>query len=521
METLKEELQSVNEELQTVNGELAYRVSELGRANSNLKNLLEATQIATVFLDNDLRVRNFTPAATEIFHLLETKAVGVISFSYDGVMLSANDVFLRMTGYSRSQVEQGELTWQKLTPEEHIPESNRQIKILNRTGRIGPYEKEYILADGSRCWMLFAGRDMGDGTMAEFCIDISGRKAIEAALRKSEEQLREFGEASSDVLWIRDAESLQWVYLTPAFERIYGLQRDQVMGGNNLRSWAELIVPEDRDHALDHIRRVRQGERVNFEYRIRRPSDQEIRWLRNTEFPLFGDDGTVRQIGGIGRDVTDERAAANRMEVLVAELQHRTRNLMGVIRSVAEKTLRSAANSGDFENSFLGRLDALARVQGLLSRLPKGDRVAFDELLRSELSAHGAQDGKSAALHLDGPSDVRLRSSTVQIMALALHELATNAVKYGALGQPAAQLTVRWRVDPSQADGRSWLHVDWREAGVVLGQKDPALSTSGQGRELIEQALPYQLGARTSYSLKDDGIHCTIAVPLTSESPPP
>lgn len=147
------------------------------------------------------------------------------------------------------------------------------MDMLSRTGRIGPYEKEYFLADGSRCWMLFAGRDLGDGTLAEFCIDISGRKATEAALRKSEEQFREFGEASSDVLWIRDADSLQWIYLTQAFETIYGLERGQALEGDNFRTWTELIVPEDRDHAIEQIRRVRKGERANFEYRIQRPVD--------------------------------------------------------------------------------------------------------------------------------------------------------------------------------------------------------------------------------------------------------
>lgn len=242
--------------------------------------------------------------------------------------------------------------------------------------------------------------------------------------------------------------------------------------------------------------------------------DQEIRWLRNTDFPLFGEDRTVRQIGGIGRDITDERATAKRMEILVAELQHRTRNLMGVIRAVADKTLRNSADLTEFEENFVGRLEALARVQGLLSRLSEGDRVTFDELLRSELSAHGAQDGTSAGLRLEGPAGVRLRSSTVQILALALHELATNAVKYGALSQPDAQLVVRWWLSDPEAGELPWLHIDWHETCVDFSPKDSSLWTSGQGRELIEQALPYQLGARTTYSLEDKGVHCTIAVPL-------
>ncbi len=113
------------------------------------------------------------------------------------------------------------------------------------------------------------------------------------------------------------------------------------------------------------------------------------------------------------------------------------------------------------------------------------------------------------------PPDVRLRSATVQILALALHELATNAVKYGALGQAGARLAIRWHVAPSDNTGKPWLHIDWRESGIDFGGKDPVRVTSGLGRELIEQALPYQLGARTTRRLDArDGVHCTIAVPL-------
>ncbi|MBB3650372.1 two-component system CheB/CheR fusion protein [Rhizobium sp. BK619] len=607
METSKEELQSVNEELQTVNGELAHRVAELDRANSDLKNLLEATQIATVFLDNDLRVRSFTPAATEIFHLLETDvgrpldhvvsrvaypqllddvrlvlrtlmpvdrkvsdptdnrhyaaralpyrsvdnyiggavvtftdltatyeaemalrrseerlqrvletdAVGVVFLNKDGVIVDANEVFLKMSGYSRSQMGRPELHWRRLTPSEHIAETEAQMEALTETGRMGPYEKEYLLADGARRWMLFAGRDLGDGTIAEFCIDISARKQAQAALRQEEEQFRLFGEASSDVLWIRDAETLEWNYLAPAFEAIYGVERQQALRDNNFRNWVELIIPEDREKALSEIRRVRNGERAEYEYRIRRASDHEIRWLRNAEFPLFREEGTFTQIGGIGRDITEEKVSADRMKILVGELQHRTRNLMAVVRSMADKTLRTSTDLADFHKKFRDRLDVMARVQGFLSRLQDGGRITFDQLIRSELSSHGVAEGETSRVILQGPDGVRLRSTTVQTMALAIHELATNAIKYGALSQPQAHLAIVWRVEKQGENAKPWLHVDWRESRVKMPPAGSGPQGGGQGRELIERALPYQLDAKTSYALGEDGVHCTIAIPVS------
>ena len=456
------------------------------------------------------------------------------------------------------------------------------------------------------------------------------RVSAEAALRQSEERLRQFGEASQDVLWIRDVRALQWVYLTPAFESIYGLGRDEALSGNNYRSWLELILPEDREHANQSIASVREGRHVTFDYRIRRPNDGGIRWIRNTDFPITDETGDVVLIGGIGHDLTELREAemrlqtlmegipqlvwraideghwtwaspqwvdytgqkpdqsrgwgwldalhpqdraiarsawehaaetggfeveyrichreqhefrwfqtratpvrdetgaiiewlgtstdihesrelGQRQQVLVAELQHRTRNLMGVIRSMADKTAKASVDFDDFRVRYRDRLDAMARVQGLLSRLNEHDRVTFDELIDSEIAAMAGPGNVS----LEGPHGVRLRSSTVQTLAMALHELATNSVKYGALSQAEGRLDIRWSAESRGEGGKPWLHIDWRESGVKMLPAGSAPRGSGQGRELIEKALPYQLRARTSYAMEPDGVHCTISIPIS------
>ncbi|MBB2709103.1 UNVERIFIED_ORG: two-component sensor histidine kinase [Rhizobium etli] len=203
------------------------------------------------------------------------------------------------------------------------------------------------------------------------------------------------------------------------------------------------------------------------------------------------------------------------MKVLVAELQHRTRNLMAVVRSMAEKTMRTSTDLADFHERFRDRLDVLARVQGLLSRLQEGDRITFDQLIRSELAAHGTLEGENSRISLQGPDGVRLRSTTVQTMALAMHELGTNAAKYGALSQARAHLAITWRVEQSGEGGKPWLHVEWQESGVKMPPADSGPQGGGQGRELIERALPYQLDAKTSYVLGEDGVHCTIAIPVS------
>lgn len=354
------------------------------------------------------------------------------------------------------------------------------------------------------------------------------RVRAEAALRDTEERLRSFGEASSDVLWIRDAETLAWEYLSPAFERIYGLSRDEALRGDTMGNWIELIVPEDRARAQGEIEKVRRGEPVTFEYRITRPSDGEVRLLRNTDFPIRDAAGRIIRIGGVGHDATEEQAAAERLRVLVHELQHRTRNLMGVVQSVTNRTLAGSDSLEDFQGRIRDRLGALARVNGLLSRLKEGDRISFDELIRTELKGHGVINGQDHGPQVDlhGPAGLRLRSSQVQTLALGLHELATNALKYGALSHPEGRLDVGWSLIPGP-DGQRRLRVDWRErngtdAGLSPGNPGEEATDGtpprrrGYGRELIEQALPYQLGAETTYELTPEGVRCTITLPLSS-----
>ena len=118
--------------------------------------------------------------------------VGVLRFdAASGTLIDANDAFLEMFGYTREDVASGKLTWRTMTPIEHVPESEAQMAAFQRTGRIGPYEKEYLRKNGTRSWMVFAGAAVGDGTVIEHCIDVSDRKRAEAELRRAHDALAE------------------------------------------------------------------------------------------------------------------------------------------------------------------------------------------------------------------------------------------------------------------------------------------------------------------------------------------
>jgi two-component system, chemotaxis family, CheB/CheR fusion protein len=124
-------------------------------------------------------------------------------------------------------------------------------------------------------------------------------------------------------------------------------------------------------------------------------------------------------------------------------------------------------------------------VQGLLCSKKEDDRITFDELIEIELSALSVRVGDNGPVTLEGPKGVRLRSGTVQTLAMALHELA--AIKYGALKQSKGHLALRWRLETTGEGGNPWLYLDWKESGVDM---PPSPHRTGQGRELSSGRFP-------------------------------
>jgi PAS domain S-box-containing protein len=338
------------------------------------------------------------------------------------------------------------------------------------------------------------------------------RARAEAALRDSEERFRQFAEASTDIIWIRNAKTLQLEYWNPGFEHAFGDKWDPTLGGDNLKDWLDIIIPEDREQTLAAIAAVQARGRVTFEKRIKRPYNGEIRWTRSHLFPLLDNVGGVQRIGTICHDITEEKAIADCMQEMVAELQHRTRNLMAVLQSVVSQTLEASKDLDSFKTRIDEKLIVLSRVQDLLSRAER-QPVTIGALVQLEIDAFRS-DLLAARIEISGPQ-VKIRNSTVQILALALHELANDAREHGALATDHGSLRIGWEVE--QIRGASCLRLSWIEEHPVCVAVRRDLR--GYARELIERALPYSLSAETRYELDETGLQCTISLPLTKEGP--
>src|SRR3712207_128190 len=166
------------------------------------------------------------------------------------------------------------LTWRAMTPPEHVAESEAQLEALGTTGRIGPYEKEYLRADGSRSWMLFTGTALGDGTVVEYCIDIGDRKRAEAALRTSEARFGGVADLVPDLLWQSEPDgSTRWY--NAGWLEYTGQTLEQARGWG----WTDAIHPDDRARsAVNYARAAERGEPLVQEHRIRR-HDGVYRWF--------------------------------------------------------------------------------------------------------------------------------------------------------------------------------------------------------------------------------------------------
>ena len=227
----------------------------------------------------------------------------------------------------------------------------------------------------------------------------------------------------------------------------------------------------------------------------------------------------VQEVADRTWDALERARAEENLRVVVAELQHRSRNLIAVVRSIANQTLAASSSLEAFRITFEDRLSALSRVQGLLSRSDQNP-ITIEMIVRMELAALGADDALNR-MRLGGP-EVPLQNDMVQTLSLALHELATNARKYGALSDESGHLSVEWRVFTPE-NGPKRLTLDWTEAwfGRTTDEfgADAALASRierrGYGRELIEKVLPHSLGATTRYELGETSVRCMIDLPLT------
>jgi two-component sensor histidine kinase len=205
------------------------------------------------------------------------------------------------------------------------------------------------------------------------------------------------------------------------------------------------------------------------------------------------------------RDVTEKLRIEAQQHARMGELQHRVKNILANVRALFALSRRHSLTVEDFATSFESRLATLARTQDLLVSNPS-DSVTIGELVRLELAAHASDNERT---FVQGPLVV-LPPRIAQAVAMAIHELVTNAAKYGALSREDGSVEVRWRTEQRGVD--EYTAFQWRERGVPI---QVAATKKGFGSQIIEYSLPYALGGTAQLTFHSDGVECIIEFPLS------
>lgn len=444
-----------------------------------------------------------TDTEGELFQMVVESAsdFAIFTFSPDGTATSWNIGAERLLGYTEREMigSSSDIIFTPDDREKGAPEAER--RAASSDGRAND-ERWHVRKDGTLFWGSGLTMPLRDGSagFAKILRDLTDHHLSEERLRESEARFRLLATSIPQLVFLsrldgeRSWGSPQWIEFS-------GLSLDDSLG----YGWLDAVHPDDREGTMAAWEVSRQTGEHYSEQRVRRQADGEYRWHQTRARPLDERDG---EWVGTMTDIHELKLLSGRQAVLVAELQHRTRNLMAVVQSIASKTMRSATSFGEFAAEFEGRLRALSRVQGLLARVEHAP-LEVREIVDAELAAYGEADAGADRIEIRGPP-ADLPATSAQAVALALHELATNAVKHGALAHPAGRLAVTWKLVESGTERR--VVIEWRESGVPTEGHPP--ERSGYGRELIERALPYQLKAKTALEFGADGVRCCIEVPI-------
>ncbi len=372
-----------------------------------------------------------------------------------------------------------------------------------------PMEFLFTDDDGQEIWtsvgavpLLDADADIAGAVC--FIQNIDAAKRAEEALRESEQRYRLIVEnARYASIFTTDPDGLVDDWHEGA-STIFGYSKEEIVGEDS----RILFTVEDRqagepDRELQTAAATGKADNVRWHLR----KDGSLVFIEGVSTALRDAKGVLIGFLKVGLDATERRRAQEHEQTLLGELQHRVRNTLAVIRSIVRRTAQTAESVEQFEQNLDGRLSSFARTQAYVTRDPQGS-IDLELLVRDELLAHAA--GGNHMIIIKG-EPVRLGAKQAESLGLAIHELTSNAIRYGALTSDGNGIDVNWSVD---ANGEERvLKFQWFEhlRDRDLGQP----GRSGFGTELLERVLAYELDAETKLEFRPDGFCYQADIPLS------
>ena len=273
--------------------------------------------------------------------------------------------------------------------------------------------------------------------------------------------------------------------------------------------WASRLVPEDRKRVQAQIAdSIARGESsLDLGFRVQLP-DGSLRELEGSGRLLYGEDGSALRLVGVHIDATGRKRSEERQRLLLHELNHRVKNTLATVQSIAMQTFRGGAAEARATETFVARLIALSKTHDVLTR----ENWESADLLAVVSETLAPHCGDGARFEIEGRS-LRVPPRLALSLAMALHELCTNAAKYGALSSPGGRVSLRWSAAGRGRTRR--LRLAWQESG---GPPVVPPERRGFGSRLIETGLARELGGEVRLAFEAPGVACDITVPLAAEA---
>src|SRR5262245_22116486 len=331
--------------------------------------------------------------------------------------------------------------------------------------------------------------------------NISDRKRAEDTLAERNLQLSLAGKAALVGSYSYELHT-DVMHVSEGYVALHGLPEGTIE--TTRREWRSRAHPEDVDRVAEcreDAFRNRTSE-YDIEYRIIR-SDGTLRWIESRSLILYSRQGKPQRVVGVNIDVTERKRTEDRQRILVAELDHRVKNLLSTISAVAAHTMDASSSMQHFVAALDGRIRSMALTHELLSG-HRWQGIPLAELLRRELAPYATRSNTD----LGGP-DVLLSADAGQTIAMVVHELTTNAAKYGALSRREGHVLVRWYWPRNKAMAEE-LTIDWQEVGGPVVSGD---GKSSYGSSVITDLVPYELGGTANLNFAEQGVRCRLTVP--------
>ncbi|QCO54395.1 PAS domain S-box protein [Pseudorhodobacter turbinis] len=419
----------------------------------------------------------------------------------DGQLDWFNDRVYEYSGTARGDLDHG--AWVRLLHPEDVAEA---VEVWGEAVATGEsYEIEFRLrrADGTWRWHLSRAEMLRDedgephrwvGTNT----DIEDQKRDRQQLQDSERRLR-LSQQAAGIASIEIDLATDCILASDSFWTMFGLANEGPVSAKDIEA---LVVPEDRHLISTAQSRLTGTAALDATYRIKRASTDDIRWIARHIEVLRGQDGAPAKIYGALRDVTHEKLAEERQIMLTHELEHRIKNILATVSAIASQTLRNT----DIEtgrNTLSERFQALGKAHSLLSNTHWTSAVLADVVRVATVPLPVAR------IDLAGPF-VQLGPKQALSLALAVNELGTNSLKYGALSVPEGRVNIAWSRSVS-GDGEEQLRWSWTESG---GPEVTAPTRRGFGRVLIEQVLAGDFNGTVRIQFDTSGVECVLEAPM-------